>query len=94
MDFGLRDKVVLVTGASKGIGRGIAEGFAREGAHVALCARGAADLSIAADALRAYGVKVVVVQADVTNVQEVQEVVDATLSSLGLIDVLVNNAGG
>jgi 3-oxoacyl-[acyl-carrier protein] reductase len=93
MDCGLRDKVVLVTGASKGIGRGIAEGFAREGAHVALCARGAADLSIAADALRAYGVKVVVVQADVTNVQEVQEVVDATLSSLGPIDVLVNNAG-
>jgi 3-oxoacyl-[acyl-carrier protein] reductase len=58
MDLGLKDKGVVITGASKGIGRAAALGFADEGAHVAICARGAPALEATAGELRARGVKV------------------------------------
>lgn len=93
MDLGLRGKVALVTGASKGIGRAIAEELAREGAHLSLCARGKDDLEVAAQALRAYGGTVLAIPADVAQAEEVLHVLDATVQALGRIDILVNNAG-
>jgi 3-oxoacyl-[acyl-carrier protein] reductase len=93
MDLGLKGKVALITGASKGLGRAIAEEFAKEGVHVSICARGEEDLAKAAAGLRQYGVTVVVTQADVTKMDDVQHVLDETIQHLGRIDVLVNNAG-
>lgn len=93
MDLGLKGKVALITGASKGLGRAIAEEFAKEGVHVSICARGEEDLAKAAVGLRQSGVTVVVTQADVTKMDDVQHVLDETIQHLGRIDVLVNNAG-
>jgi 3-oxoacyl-[acyl-carrier protein] reductase len=93
MDLGLKGKVALITGASKGLGRAIAEEFAKEGVHVSICARGEEDLAKAAAGLRQSGVTVVVTQADVTKMDDVQHVLDETIQHLGRIDVLVNNAG-
>jgi NAD(P)-dependent dehydrogenase (short-subunit alcohol dehydrogenase family) len=93
MDLGLKGKCALITGASKGLGRAIAEELAKEGAHVSICARGKEELEQAAQALRAYGVKVAAIPADVAKAEEVQKVIDATLAALGRIDILVNNAG-
>jgi 3-oxoacyl-[acyl-carrier protein] reductase len=93
MDLGLKGKVALVTGASKGLGRAVAEELAKEGAHVSICARGKEDLEKAAAGLRKHGVTVVTAQADVTNMDDVQRVIDETIKHLGRIDILVNNAG-
>ena len=79
MDLGLKGKVALVTGASKGIGKAIAEELAREGVHVALCARGKEDLEQTAQALRQHGVTVHAVIADVAKAEDVQRVLDSTL---------------
>ena len=93
MNLGLSGKCALVTGASKGLGKAIAEEFAKEGAHVSICARGSEELEQTAQALRAYGVKVAAIQADVAKAEEVQRVIEATIAALGRIDILVNNAG-
>lgn len=93
MDLGLQGKVVLVTGASKGIGKAIAEEFAKEGAWVSICARGARDLAGAAEGLRRYGVKVIATAADVNRAEDTRHVIEATVTAFGRIDVLVNNAG-
>ena len=93
MDLGLQGKVALVTGGSKGIGKAIAEEFAKEGAHVSICARGQHDLVAAATELRRYGVTVAAIPADVTQATAVQRVIDTTLQQCGRIDILVNNAG-
>ena len=65
MDFGLKDKVAIVTGASRGIGRSIAMGFANEGCNLTICSRGEEALQEAAQAMRDKGVEVVAVAADV-----------------------------
>ncbi|HVS44342.1 MAG TPA: glucose 1-dehydrogenase [Candidatus Dormibacteraeota bacterium] len=93
MDLGLRGKVALVTAASKGIGRAVAEEFAREGADVAVCARGAEALDETVSVLRGHGVEAIGVQADVATAEGVTAVVDATVERFRRIDVLVNNAG-
>ena len=93
MNLGLHAKVALVTGASKGIGRAIAEEFAKEGAHVSICARGKGDLEETAQVLRQHGVTVLAVQADVTKAEDVERVIAETIKVLGRIDILVNNAG-
>ena len=93
MDLGLRGKVALVTAASKGIGRGIAEELAAEGADVAICARGKAGLDEAVESLQKHGVRVVGIAADAAVASGVEEVVQGTLDAFGRIDILVNNAG-
>ena len=94
MELGLRGKVVLVTGASRGIGRAIAEAFAAEGCRLCICARGRQALEEAAAALRQRGAEVLAVVADVTQPDQVERVVQAALERYGRIDVLVNNVGG
>lgn len=95
MDFGLQGKSVLVTAASKGIGKATALGFLREGARVTICARDPGDLQLAHDELvAATGGQLLALQADVTDAQQVAALVEAAQSAHGPVQVLVNNAGG
>jgi 3-oxoacyl-[acyl-carrier protein] reductase len=95
MDLGLKDKVALVAAASRGLGKAVAREFAREGAHVAICARGE-------DTLRATALEIAVhtwgevfpIVADVTRPEDIQRLVSAVKEHFGQIDILVNNAGG
>lgn len=94
MDLGYKDKVVLVTGASHGIGREIALAFGREGANVAVNYATDADAAVAVAAeIRALGAEALAVKADVSLPSEVQSMVDRVVHEFGPIDVLVNNAG-
>lgn len=88
----LMGKVALITGASRGLGRAIALAYAREGAQLAICARGEAALSDVAAELRAAGAQVLAVQADAANRADVERLVSLTLREFGRIDVLINNA--
>jgi 3-oxoacyl-[acyl-carrier protein] reductase len=94
MELGLRGKVAMVTGGSRGIGKAIALGFAEEGCHLSICARAAAALEQAAEALTTHGVEVLTVPADLTESDAAQRFVRATLDRFGRIDVLVNSVGG
>ena len=94
MDLGLTDKVVIVTGASQGIGKGIAEAFAREGCNVAICARTADTLEAAADDIRELGAEVLAVPMDVTDEGEPERLVAETAERFGRIDVYAGNVGG
>lgn len=89
----LKDKVSLVTGASRGIGRTIAEGLAREGADVALVARTEGDLEETAKNIRAIERKAIVVPVDISDIVSVEKFVKTVLAEFGRIDILVNNAG-
>jgi 3-oxoacyl-[acyl-carrier protein] reductase len=93
MELGLRDRVALVAASSKGLGRAIAEELAAEGAHLVLCARGAAALDEAAQALRGRGAQVEAVVADLAD-NGAQRVADAARRRFGRVDVLVTNSGG
>ena len=92
--FSLAGKVAIVTGASRGIGRAIAVGFAAAGADVALAARSRDDLEDVARAVEAHGRRALVVPTDVTRRDEIEALVSTTVDRLGGLDVLVNNAGG
>jgi len=94
MDLGLRGKGVVVTGASKGIGRSIALEFAHEGANVAICARGEQSLMNTRTELEATGVKVFAATCDVADAQSLAAFLDDAHAALGSVDVLVNNTSG
>lgn len=89
--FDLSGKVAAVTGANNGIGEAIAVALAEAGAEVALVGRSSADET--ADLVRRTGRRALLVDADLSTIAPVQEVVDRTLSELGALDILVNNAG-
>jgi 3-oxoacyl-[acyl-carrier protein] reductase len=93
VDLGLTGKVALVTGSSRGIGRGIATRLVEEGADVVFCARGEEALEEAVRSApgpgRAHGVV-----ADVTTPDGAVEVVDAAVEAFGRLDIVVNNVGG
>lgn len=88
----LEGKVALVTGASRGIGRSIAEEFARAGADVVINYNKTPATELV-DAITALGQKAVAVQADVSQVADCEKLVDETIKAFGRIDILVNNAG-
>ena len=94
MDLGLKGKVALVTGASRGIGAAIATELGSEGADLVLCARGAGQLDDTARSIAALGPQTVAVPADLLTAAGVQSVVDAALAAFGRVDILVNNVGG
>jgi 3-oxoacyl-[acyl-carrier protein] reductase len=91
VDLKLKDKVVLVTGGSRGLGRTLCELLAAEGARVATCARTKPE-AVAAELRRAYGVGAVAVEADVTREADVAAMFDRIEKELGQVEVLVNNA--
>jgi 3-oxoacyl-[acyl-carrier protein] reductase len=94
MDLGLRDRVAIVTGASRGIGKQIALDFAREGAHLVLNARSVDALAATALEAEAHGVRVVQVAADLFDPAAAPLLASRAIEELGRIDVLVNNMGG
>jgi 3-oxoacyl-[acyl-carrier protein] reductase len=94
MDLGLRGRVALVSGGSKGIGKAIAACFAREGAKVALCARTEEEVKkTAATIAEESGVETLGVRADLTRTEDAEGFVAASVERFGRIDILVNNAG-
>lgn len=92
--FRLDGQVAVVTGAGKGIGEGIAYALADAGADIALMARTAADLERVAENVRVRGRRALVCPGDVMHPSDLATAVDRTVSELGGIDVVVNNAGG
>jgi 3-oxoacyl-[acyl-carrier protein] reductase len=94
MDLELNGKVAIVTGSSRGIGRGIALALAAEGCDVALVARGEERLRATAAEVAALGVRVAAIVADVTVAADVERILSETVAQLGGVDILVNNAGG
>jgi 3-oxoacyl-[acyl-carrier protein] reductase len=93
MELGLRGKVAVVTGASRGIGKAVAQSLLDEGCAVAICARNAERLNAAVADLSHGGRRVIGVPADVTDAAAVKDFVRAAHETFGRIDILVNNAG-
>ncbi|MFP6558787.1 SDR family oxidoreductase [Paraburkholderia sp. B3] len=93
MDLGLNNKVVLITGGSKGIGLACARAFAREGARVAIVSRDPANLARAREQLASEGLHVHLTRADLHEPHSAADVVEDVSTSVGPIDVLVNSAG-
>lgn len=89
----LKDKVVIITGASSGIGRACALAFAEQGCKLALAARDMAKLEAVAGECRAKGVGVVALPTDVAKEEDCKRLVDETLAAYSRIDILINNAG-
>jgi len=91
--FDLRGRVAIVTGGSRGLGAEFAEGLAEAGASVMLCARRDEWLVPGVKSLRGRGFAVHAMRCDVSNIEQVQAVIDTTVERFGQIDILVNNAG-
>ncbi len=89
----LKDKVAVITGASKGIGKGIALRYSQEGAIVVLASRSMDLLSAITEEIRNKGGRATALPIDVRKHESVQEVVDRTVEDYGRLDVMVNNAG-
>ena len=94
MDLGLKNKVVLVTGGTRGIGHAIARRAAEEGAHVGVCGRTAETLDAAVKSLSSLGVKAHGVQVDVLASGGVEKFVEACARKFGRVDGVVANVGG
>lgn len=92
--FDLTDRVAIVTGGGKGIGKALSMGLADAGCHVAICARELEPLEKMAEAIRAKGRKSLAISMDHRKPEEVQGMVKKVVDEFGRIDVLVNNAGG
>ncbi len=92
--FKLTDRIAIVTGAGKGIGRGIALAFAEAGADVVCAARTSDEIEATADDVRERGRRALAVPTDVMKSEDLERLVDATLEAFGSLDLLVNNVGG
>jgi NAD(P)-dependent dehydrogenase (short-subunit alcohol dehydrogenase family) len=94
MDLGLRDRVAIVTGGSKGIGLAIAATLAAEGASLVVAARGRAAVDEAVAGIAAAGGRAIGCALDVTAAGTAEQLVEAAIDRFGRVDILVNNAGG
>ncbi len=95
MDLELRDKVAIVGGASKGLGRACAEVLAEEGARLVMCSRTTADLEKAAQEIRGKtGAEVLAFAGDLEKYEAVEALIAAAIERYGRLDVLVSNSGG
>jgi 3-oxoacyl-[acyl-carrier protein] reductase len=93
MDLGLKDKVAMITGGSRGIGKSCALALSEEGCNIAICSRGKESLDKAAEELKRKGVEVLAVQADVSKAEGIEAFVSRAAEKFNRIDILVNNAG-
>jgi 3-oxoacyl-[acyl-carrier protein] reductase len=94
MDLGLKDKVALVSGGSRGIGKGIALGLAKEGCRVAICARNEDELLATVKEIKNAGAEAVGVVGDITRQEDVEKISKEILKEFNQVDILVNNVGG
>ena len=95
MDLGLKDKVAIVGGASKGRGKACAQVLAQEGAKVAICSRSKPDLERAAEEISsASNSDVMTFAGDLDKHQTIQDLIAATVARFGRLDIMVNNSGG
>lgn len=89
----MKDKIVLITGASSGIGKAMAFAFGREGARIVICARQATALATVRSELEQAGITVLALTADVSVETDVKQLIDQTIAHFGRLDMLINNAG-
>ncbi|MUG43488.1 3-ketoacyl-ACP reductase [Paenibacillus woosongensis] len=90
----LNNQVAIITGAGKGIGKAIAQALAKEGVHLGLIARTTSDLeALQAELREQHGIKVAIASADISDQSAAEKAVEALVSELGGIDILINNAG-
>ena len=94
MDLGIKDRVGIVTGGSRGLGRVSALSLAREGVKVAICGRTQSTLDKTVDELKSMGVAAVGIVADIAELPSAQLVYERTEAELGPVDIVVNNVGG
>jgi len=95
MDLGLKGRVAVVGGGSKGLGRACADSLAQEGADLVICSRNAGELDQAAAEIRAAsGVDVLAVPGDLSRLVDIQTLIERTADHFGRLDVLVSNSGG
>ena len=93
VDFNLTDRVALITGGSRGIGRATALAFAEAGADVVVSSRKLPDLEKVAEEVNATGRKCVAIASHIAKIEESQKLVDKVMAEFGRIDILFNNAG-
>jgi 3-hydroxybutyrate dehydrogenase len=89
----LKERIAIITGAGRGIGKAIALAFAREGAHLVLAARTRSQIDDVAAEVSALGQKAIAIPTDVASAQAIKHMVNAALQTFARIDILVNNAG-
>src|SRR5699024_12283203 len=89
----LQNKVAIITGATKGVGRATALALAKEGASLGLMARTEADLQAVAEEVKEFDVRVAIATADVSDNAQVEQAVEKLYTDLGKFDILINNAG-
>lgn len=95
MDMGIEGKVAIVAASSKGLGKAVAMGLASEGAKVTICSRNEKELNQTAVEIRSEtGSEVVAIPCDVSNKDEIENLVSETVNKYSTVDILVNNAGG
>ncbi|WP_462409726.1 SDR family oxidoreductase [Neobacillus sp. Marseille-QA0830] len=91
--FDLTGKVAIVTGGGRGLGQQIAEGYAEAGAHVVVCSRKLEACQEVSEELKTLGVESLALKCDVSDPEDVKNVVAKTMENFGRIDILVNNSG-
>ena len=89
----LKDKVAIITGGGRGIGKAIAFGFANQGAHIVVAARTASEVTSVSERIQALGRESLGIVCDISNEDQVKSLIDVTIQRFGRIDVLINNAG-
>ncbi len=94
MDLGLKGKVAMVSGASRGLGRAMALGFATEGCRLSLCARGKEGIDRVTQEVQKMGAEVTALAVDVTNEADAHRWVEETQKRFGRVDIVINNVGG
>jgi NAD(P)-dependent dehydrogenase (short-subunit alcohol dehydrogenase family) len=91
--FSLKNKVSIVTGGNRGIGRAIAQGLAEAGSAMVIVGRDAEKSAATVNELKSLGVEAIAIEADMANREDIEQMAKVTLDQFGQIDVLVNNAG-